>query len=104
MPRVIEALSIKWSICWFLMGALAAWIFTTSIKWSSRFLRPEKRIIANVVIFVGYFLRWFLVAGLLFIAVQDNIIYAIVCLLGFLMARNIFLLRIAKSIVGNYKP
>lgn len=96
MLNNLKLISTIWSMLWFLFGISAALLFVVSIKWSVYFLRPEMRKTSNAIIFVGFFIRWILVSVLLFVAVQNNIIFAITFLLGFLLSRNIFLFRMAN--------
>lgn len=76
---------------WFITGILSGALSFLSIKTSMRSLQPGKEALAVLIIAGGGFLRLTLTGFLLFIAIKMNIIYALLMISGFTLARVLML-------------
>lgn len=88
---------IAWSLLWFGIGTLTAYISMWSLKTGVDHTIIDGKAKFNGLFILGTFFRWALIAVLLFFAVRMNIIYALVLIAGFSIMRFYLIIQLARE-------
>ncbi len=95
MSSLIKDISL--GLLWLAAGGVYAWLSMQMIKAGVNKLEPGQKTVSVPLLVLGIFLRWALVAVLLYFAVKMHIIYALIFILAFSIMRFILIYKLHRK-------
>jgi len=94
---------ISLGIAWIAAGALFAWLFIRMMKANVNQLVPGQKPLSALLLVLGAFIRWVLMAVLLFYAVRMHLTYALIFILAFTMMRFISIIKLHRQVKSSFR-